>query len=144
AVLVVDRLTKIAVQRWIPVNQSRPLIDQLVFLTHTQNSGAAFSMGNGFGGFFLAFAAVAAVGVWYAYRRGPPGGWPTRVALGLVLGGALGNAVDRLLTSSVTDFIDVRIWPVFNVADSCIVVGALLLVWRLSRRPAPAQSEGEA
>jgi signal peptidase II len=127
------------------VNQSRPIIDRLVFLTHTQNTGAAFSLGNGLGTFFLAFAAIAAVVIVYTYRRVPAGEWWTRIALGLVLGGALGNAFDRVLTSSVTDFVDVRVWPVFNVADSCIVVGALLLVWRLGRRERSREgAEGES
>jgi signal peptidase II len=143
AVFVADRLTKAAVQRYIPLNESRPVIDQLVFLTHTQNNGAAFSFGHGLGTFFLLFAAGAALVIVYVYRRVPPGEWLTRVALGLVLGGAVGNAFDRLLTSSVTDFIDVRIWPVFNVADSCIVVGALVLAWRLSRKEGAAAVEGE-
>jgi signal peptidase II len=55
--------------------------------------------------------------------------------MGLVLGGAVGNAYDRVVSGSVTDFIDLRFWPVFNLADSCIVVGALILIWRLSVKP---------
>jgi signal peptidase II len=141
AVFAVDRATKLAVARLLPVNESRPVIDRLVFITHTQNTGAAFSLGHGLGAFFLAFAAIASVVIVYAYRRVPSGEWITRVALGLVLGGAVGNAFDRLLSSSVTDFIDVRIWPVFNVADSCIVVGALLLIWRLGRHESAASGE---
>ena len=65
------------------------------------------------------------------YRRLGPGQLLLRVALGMILGGALGNALDRVVSGSVTDFIDLRFWPVFNIADSCIVVAALVLVWRL-------------
>jgi signal peptidase II len=134
AVFAVDRLTKFLVQQHLDLNSPQPLLDGLVYLNRTQNSGAAFSFGRSLGNFYLVFALIAAVVIVYAYRRVPPEEIWTRVGLGMVLGGALGNALDRLLTSSVTDFIDLRWWPVFNLADSCIVVGALILVWRLQRR----------
>ena len=136
-VFAADRVTKLLVQRNLALDSPRPLLDGLVYLNHTQNSGAAFSLGQRFGNLYLVFALVAAVAIVYAYRRVPTGEIWTRLALGMILGGALGNAFDRLASSSVTDFIDLRWWPVFNVADSCIVVGALILVWRLSRRRHP-------
>jgi len=57
-----------------------------------------------------------------------------RVSLGLILGGAIGNLIDRLRLGGVVDFLDFRIWPVFNVADSCITIGAALMAWNLLRR----------
>lgn len=133
-VFVLDRLTKVAVVRSIPVNGSRPLLGGLVYLTHVQNTGAAFSLGIGLGSFFLAFALVAVVGIAYAYRHLPPDEQWSRLALGMILGGAIGNALDRVLQGSVTDFVDFRWFPVFNTADSFITVGALILAWRMVAR----------
>src|SRR5438046_2440322 len=103
-VFAADRLTKLAVQNSIPLNASRPLIDNLVLLTHTQNSGAAFSLGHGFSGLFLVFAVVVGVVIVVAYRRVAKSQLLMRVALGMVLGGDIGNAFDRLIFQSVTDF----------------------------------------
>lgn len=139
AVFILDRLTKLAVQQYVPLGHSRPLLGSFLQLTHTQNTGAAFSLGANFGIVFLALELVAVGVIVYLHRRVPEGEVWTRVAMGMVLGGALGNAVDRLASSSVTDFIDLGWWPVFNLADAGIVVGALILAWRLSRKePGPA------
>jgi signal peptidase II len=136
-VFAADRLTKLAVQR-MPLNSGFPVLGGLVSITHTQNTGAAFSVGLRFGNLFLLFALAASVAIVVIYRRLPAGEVWARVALGMVLGGALGNALDRVLAGSVTDFVDLHWWPVFNVADSCIVVAACILAWRLGRRQQPA------
>jgi signal peptidase II len=133
ATFAADRLTKFLVQRNLEINVPHQVIDGVVYLTRTQNSGAAFSLGQRFGTFYLLFALAAAVFIVLFNRRVPDQDVFTRVALGMILGGALGNAFDRLVSSSVTDFIDLRWWPVFNVADSCIVVAALTLVVRFAR-----------
>jgi signal peptidase II len=135
AAFLVDRASKFAVQRYIPLGGSRPLAGGLVYIDHAQNTGAAFSLAPSLGNLFLVFAAVATVAIVYYHRRVPRAEVWTRVALGLILGGALGNALDRVLSGSVTDFIDLRFWPVFNLADSAIVVGAVILAWRLSVWP---------
>jgi signal peptidase II len=139
AAFLVDRVSKFAVQRYIPVGDSRPVAGGLVYLDHAQNTGAAFSLAPSLGNLFLVFAVVATIAIIYYYRRVPRAEVWTRVALGLILGGALGNAVDRVVAGSVTDFIDLRFWPVFNLADSAIVVGAVILAWRLSVRPASSR-----
>jgi len=139
-VFAADRVTKLLVEQHLPLDRPVSLIDGLVYLTHTQNTGAAFSLGRSYGTFYLVFALVASVVIVVVYRRLGPGQLVLRVAMGMILGGALGNAFDRLVSSSVTDFIDLRWWPVFNLADSCIVVGAVLIVLDqvFSRRhPAP-------
>jgi signal peptidase II len=128
----VDRLSKLAVQSLIPLGDSRRVAGGLVYIDHTQNTGAAFSVAPSLGNMFLLFAVVAAVVIVYYYRQVPRAEVWTRLALGMILGGAIGNAVDRVVAGSVTDFIDVRFWPVFNLADSAIVVGVVVLVWRLS------------
>lgn len=129
-----DFITKRIVEARIPVYTSIPVIEPFLSWTHTQNTGAAFSLlQNGGVFFYIVFVVVAAVILYYAPRL-PAGDWLSRVALGLQLGGASGNIVDRLRQGYVTDFIHIRIpqigfdWPVFNVADSCVVVGVILLI----------------
>jgi signal peptidase II len=131
AVLVLDRLTKLLVQHNLVLNAPHRLLDGVVYLTRTQNTGAAFSLGVSFGTFFLLLAAVVSAGIIMYNRRIPtPEVW-LRVGLGMILGGAIGNALDRAVAGSVTDFIDLRWWPVFNLADSFIVAGAVISALRI-------------
>ncbi len=98
-------------------------------IIHWDNSGAAFGMLQGYGGIFTILAIVVSIGIIYYYPRLDPDDWPMRVILGMQLGGALGNLVDRLVRDNrVTDFISIGTFPVFNVADSCITVGTILLI----------------
>jgi signal peptidase II len=136
AVFIFDRVAKLLVVNSIPLLDSRPVLGGLLHITHTQNTGAAFSLGLGRGTLFLVFAVVAVVGILYASTRLARGEVWMRIALGMIMGGAVGNATDRLLNGSVTDFLDFRFFPVFNVADSFIVMGAALLALRLERRQA--------
>jgi len=132
--LVVDIVTKRIVEAQIPLYTSVPVVGPYLSWTHTQNTGAAFSLFQNGGAFFIVIAIiVSAVIVYYAPRL-PAGDWLSRVALGLQLGGALGNLLDRLRQGYVTDFIHFQIpeigfdWPVFNIADSAIVVGVIALI----------------
>ena len=140
AVYLLDRLTKLMAVR---VLEGRPPIRLLpgVNLTFTTNPGGAFSIGGGTPWVFVgATIMVSAVIVLTAFRHT---GMLPAAALGSVLGGALGNLTDRILRGPdlrghVIDFIDVGPWPVFNVADSAIVIGAILLAWtglRTRREP---------
>lgn len=129
-VIGADQLTKIVVERALPLNASwapLPNIAPFFRLTHVSNTGAAFGL---FPTGSLLFAVVAlVVGLLilvYNFRL-PAGNLLLRLALGLQLGGALGNLVDRLRLGHVTDFLDVGPWPVFNLADTAIVGGVLLL-----------------
>jgi signal peptidase II len=134
AILIADIITKRIVEAQIPLYTSIPVIGRYLSWTHTQNTGAAFSLFQNGGAFFIVIAIiVSAVIVYYAPRL-PPSDRLSRVALGLQLGGALGNLLDRLRQGYVTDFIHVQIpeigfdWPVFNIADSAIVVGVIALI----------------
>ena len=129
-VFALDRLSKAAVQR-IPLHTGYDFFGGFVSIVHFQNTGAAFSLGLGMGRLFLLFAVLASGGIIYAYRHLPQGEPLMRLALGLILGGAVGNAFDSVTSGSVTDFIDLHWFPIFNVADSCIVVGATVLAFRL-------------
>ncbi|MGB8252866.1 MAG: signal peptidase II [Anaerolineaceae bacterium] len=98
-------------------------------IIHWDNSGAAFGMLQGYGGVFTILAIIVSIGIIYYYPRLDPDDWPMRVVLGMQLGGALGNLVDRLTKEGrVTDFISLGNFPVFNVADSSITVGTILLI----------------
>ncbi|HHW98381.1 MAG TPA: signal peptidase II [Firmicutes bacterium] len=134
AVLALDRLLKVWVVRAFPLWSSRPLLGNWLHLTHVRNTGAAFGL---FGGNALLLAAISmgffvCLFFWREHLR-LFGTWG-RVALALIVGGALGNMYDRLVYGYVIDFVDLRWWPVFNLADSAVVVGALLLVATLWRQ----------
>jgi signal peptidase II len=149
-VLALDQLTKHLVVTNLAGRPPVDLLDDVVQLRYTTNSGGAFSLLTGAPLFFGIMAIVIVGGIIYASRRAQP--LSLLVVLGLVLGGALGNLTDRLLRGDgllrgeVVDFIKVGWWPVFNVADSCVVVGGILLAVFLGRaeseqRPAPADSD---
>ena len=137
AVLAVDQLIKHLVVSNLAGRPPVGVIGNFVELRYTTNSGGAFSLLTGAPLFFGVMAIVIIGGIVYASRRTQP--LSMLVVLGLILGGALGNLSDRLfrgdglLRGEVVDFVKVGIWPVFNLADSCIVVGGLLLAIFLGR-----------
>jgi signal peptidase II len=133
-VFLADRITKYLVttrlavgEMWNPI----PLLRPFFTVTHVTNTGAAFGLFREFGLFFAVVAVVVVVGIIAFYRFLPPGEVLLNVSLGLQLGGALGNLVDRLLLGSVVDFLDFKLWPVFNVADMAIVSGVAILAFHL-------------
>lgn len=129
AVLILDQLTKLAVQRSFAPGDSIPLLSPVLSLTYVQNTGAAFGLFRGQQMLFIVLAA--AIGAWIVREVlvGPPPGAAAAWAFPLILGGSLGNLMDRVRFGHVVDFIDVHVWPVFNVADSAITVGVALLLW---------------
>ena len=140
AVLALDQLLKQLVVGNLAGRPPVDVIGSFVQLRYTTNSGGAFSLLTGAPLFFGVMAIVIVAGILYASRRTRP--LSMLVVLGLILGGALGNLTDRLLRGEgllrgeVVDFVKVGIWPVFNLADSCIVVGGLLLAVFLGRSEA--------
>lgn len=153
-VVAVDQAVKAAVRSRIPAGASIPVIDGVLHVTHVRNTGAAFGMFPGSQNILLVFAVMVLTGIaihmWVVRSTDPRVFLP----MGLLAGGSAGNLIDRIVSGRVTDFLDVRIWPVFNVADSCILIGVTLLAWRLlmtetsakdspEESPAPASSEPE-
>ena len=135
AVFALDLATKLLVVATLARGQDVRVLGGAVYLTHARNTGAAFSFAEGATVVFTLIAVVVSVVIVRAARRLYSSGWA--VALGLVLGGALGNLIDRIfrapgfLRGGVVDFISVfgpdgKVWPVFNVADSAIVCGGIL------------------
>ena len=96
-------------------------------LTYIHNSGAAFGMFPQLGSFFAIVQVVVSTALVVYYDRLPVQHWPVRAAIGLIVGGALGNLADRVLTGHVVDFIHFRYFAIFNVADSAVVVGVIIL-----------------
>ena len=127
-VLLLDQSSKSLIIAWLDWGESWPAEGFLRF-THARNTGTAFSLFQGHSN-ILSFVAIFAVGVllWVYWSTGSKS-FILRLALGLQLGGALGNLLDRLQQGYVTDFIDVGPWPIFNVADSGISVGMALMIW---------------
>ena len=135
-VVVLDQLTKWIIVKWVPLYDRIP-VNGFINITHQRNTGAAFSFVADAAGwqrwFFIALATVVSAYIlyWLWQIRGR-GQVVLSAGLALVLGGALGNVIDRVVLGSVVDFIQVMIfgWPFpsFNVADSAITVGAVFLV----------------
>lgn len=125
-VIALDQFTKAMVMARMAVAESIPIIPGVLHLTHVRNWGAAFGMFPHRTPFFIAGNALVLLTA-LVYGFGP-GGKRRALAVGLLAGGAGGNLTDRLRLGFVTDFLDVRVWPVFNVADSAIVIAAGLLI----------------
>jgi signal peptidase II len=158
AVIVVDQITKqyvdqnfaVASVHSIPgLAEPTPIIDGFVRIAKTYNTGGIFGLfGDSAVVLALASTFVIALIVVYQWREGSRGPWPLTVALGLLLGGALGNFIDRIRLQGVIDFVDMGIgdwrWYTFNVADAAISIALLLLILlsifgdRLLRRGSPA------
>ena len=138
AVVIVDRVTKIFVEQRFGVPYGpREVIDHVLFLTVTRNSGAAFGLFQNFTAGFVLISVLVLVGILIYYWRLPRGDWSARLGLALVFGGAIANAYDRGVKGSVVDFIQVPHWPIFNIADSAITIGVAVLlvgtIWRSGR-----------
>ena len=142
AVLVLDQLSKYLIRSNLTLGDSWP--DRGFFrLTHGTNSGSAFGLFPN-QTLLLIVASLVAIGFLYYFYRTQALPRPLlRLAIGLQLGGAVGNLIDRLRAGTVVDFLDVGPWPIFNLADSSIVVGMALLVGLLAFNTGVARSPGE-
>jgi signal peptidase II len=133
-IVVLDQLTKQLVWRH---GQTYDFIPGYLHLTLVKNAGAAFGLFQGGRVFFIVASVIAAIFVVYVGARMDPQFKWRRVFLGLILGGAIGNLIDRILSGEVIDFIQIGVaghyWPVFNVADIGVSVGAAFLLIDLLR-----------
>lgn len=127
SVLLADQASKAGIRHSMPIGESIPLIPGILHLTHVKNYGAAFGILQNQQIIFLLVSVAIILSILFYYWRAGKGDRLVTVSLGLVLGGAVGNFIDRAISQRVTDFIDLRFWPVFNLADSAIVVGVILL-----------------
>jgi signal peptidase II len=147
-VVILDQLSKYLIQATIPLHGSIPILGGFFDLVHVRNRGFAFGLMNRpTGPLFFAFLVAATTGalilLFYWFRRLRDRNWTVILGISLILGGAVGNLIDRLRYREVIDFLDFYVgpyhWPAFNLADSAITIGtigvALNMLFSPSTRP---------
>ena len=135
--LIIDMISKVIVSRYILLDKSIRLINNFLYITYVRNTGAAWSMFSSRSVLVLIVSSFIILGIiLHVYKNKPEKGME-KVAYSLIIGGALGNLINRITYGYVIDFIDIKIfkydYPIFNLADSFIVIGVILLVvytWR--------------
>jgi signal peptidase II len=130
-IIILDQLTKYLVREELPFQaiwSPWPWLTPFARIVHWNNTGAAFGIFQGFGNVFTILAIVVSIAILYYFPQVPRQDWTLRLAMGLQLGGAVGNLIDRLLFGTVTDFISVGNFAVFNIADASISIGVAILV----------------
>lgn len=133
-VFIIDQLVKHLVVSTMHLGQSLPLIKGIFHITYVLNPGAAFGMLEHQRWFFIVVALAAVLlGVAF-YKKLQQESFLMRSGAGLLLGGAVGNLADRIQSGLVVDFLDFRIWPVFNIADIAICAGAGILIFDIWQR----------
>jgi signal peptidase II len=152
-VIVLDQLTKLYIMQTMRLHESIPIIPNVFSLTYIRNPGAAFGLlagsSNAFRTVFFGLTSVFALGLLGTILfRMPERDWVGRMSVAGILGGAIGNLIDRLRYGEVIDFLDVYVdtyhWPAFNVADSAITVGVIFLIVHFAfekKDPTPAAPE---
>jgi len=150
-ILVLDQATKVIVARTLVLHESVPVIESFFHLTHERNTGAAFSLLAETPAwfrqpFFLLATAVAVVALLLFLRQTQETNRLMIVAIAAILGGALGNLIDRILYGEVVDFLLFHwhgyYWPAFNVADTCITLGVIGLLWSSAQEHRTRKKEG--
>ena len=146
-IVAFDQWTKFLVRTRIPFGGSWspwPWLEPYVRIVHWQNTGAAFGMFQGFGMVFTVLAIIVSIGILYYFPSVPRSEWAVRLAMMMMMGSALGNLVDRLTLGTVTDFVSLGSFAVFNVADANISVGTAILilaVWISERKQKKKEQE---
>ena len=131
AVLLLDQITKYIVRAGMELYESIPIVDGIFHITYIQNSGAAFSILQGKTFVLILLPLVLSIALLVAVAKLRKKGHPMLLwSLSLIAAGGFGNLIDRAMMGSVTDFLDFRVWPIFNVADIAVCCGcALLLIY---------------
>lgn len=142
AILFLDQFTKSLITQTLSLHQSVPLIRGFLHLTLVRNRGAAFGIFKNQIPLFILASLIALFLIALQLKKEKPKPFSVyTISLSLIAAGALGNLVDRLIFGYVIDFIDFRIWPVFNIADSAITIGAVLLGYSILK---PEKSKAKA
>ena len=130
---VADRLTKEWILGSLAVGESRHFLGNIIYLTFVHNRGGAFGLFVSFSFIFKAMGVIVPLVILIFFKKLLEKGWGWVIAASLIMGGALGNLYDRILYGYVVDFIDIRVWPIFNVADIAITIGIGILFITLVR-----------
>jgi signal peptidase II len=135
-IIAIDQATKYVVTSLMELGESIPVINNFLYITYVRNPGAAFGMLPYQTLFFVIITAVVVIFIIFYYRTLSEDHFWLRLGLALQLGGAIGNLIDRLRGGYVIDFINFTVWPpVFNIADSAIVVGIAIFIIAFWRDP---------
>ena len=133
-VVFIDRLSKLFFSDLLVYGESLPIIRNVLHMTMVHNTGIAFGFFKDQGITFIVIPIVAVVllvfNIYYYRQNNEALSRTYIVAFSLILGGAIGNLIDRIVYGHVIDFIDFRVWPVFNIADSAITIGAILIAYK--------------
>lgn len=130
-VILIDQITKYLVVENFVSGETMPLLENVFHFTYVRNHGAAFGIMQGQQWFFIGATIIVLGAILYFYKELPLYSFWNRLALGLMIGGAIGNLIDRIRLGYVIDFIDLRVWPVFNIADSSVVVAVTIFSYWL-------------
>lgn len=131
AIIVIDQLSKIYIQDHMVIGMSVPVIQDVFHITYILNPGAAFGLLEHQTAFFVVIAICMCLAAIYFYPQIPRDRQLLRFGMGLMVGGAIGNVIDRINTGYVVDFFDFRIWPIFNIADIGIVCGVGCIIFSI-------------
>jgi len=136
--IFIDQFSKFLIRQGMFVNESIPLLKNIFHITYVENTGIAFGLFPQGQIFFIAISLVVILFIIFLDRKRLVKSPGEKYYLGLVLGGALGNLIDRLRFGFVIDFLDFRVWPVFNLADSAVCIGGILMaisiIWSRPRK----------
>ena len=127
-VLSIDQVSKAIISSKLSLGQSIPIIKNVLHITFIKNTGAAFGLFKNSTYFFIAVSVTAIIIIGAMLIKSIRNKGFLDIGLILIMSGALGNLIDRVRLGYVIDFIDVRVWPVFNIADSAITIGTILLI----------------
>lgn len=136
-VFIIDRVVKLYIINNFSLYESKMFIGKIVSLTYVRNTGAAFSILRGRRTFFIIMTIVMLFLIIYLYNKVLEKNIYSKISVGLILGGALGNFYDRIVYHYVVDFIDFHFFPVFNIADSALVIGTIILsiiIWTSDKK----------
>jgi len=144
SIILIDRFVKQWIIAAFPVGKPTPLIGTILFITHVHNTGGAFGLFSSFRILFILMGIIVPVLILIFYKKLYQKGAVWITAAGLITAGAIGNDIDRIQFGYVIDFLDLRFWPIFNVADIAISVGiALLFIALLTEKPEMEKPEIE-
>jgi signal peptidase II len=133
-ILLLDQTTKHLIRTHMQLNEIIPILGNFITLTHTNNTGASFSILTNYSFLLGVIATFTIIAIILFYRK-IPGNY--RFAFAFILAGTAGNLIDRIRFGAVTDFVNISIWPIFNVADLAITIAAIMLiitVWREEKK----------
>ena len=148
-VILLDQWSKFLVVKKLELGESIKVIDDFLYITSHRNRGAAWGILQGQMWFFYIITVIVIIGIIFYIHKETKGKWLLGVSLGLMLGGAIGNFIDRVIRKEVVDFINTIIFgydfPVFNIADSALVIGVIVLMIQmlLEERALKEKSNGE-